>query len=118
MNDRKENILNIEYQLQKGLIFSWNLMGLLSKDVYFRHLFFFTSNRQKFLETVLSQICAKIKIGDFIAVSYKKNERLKAKLRWFERTASNFDTITLKGIEKTETCEFLSFLPMLASAAR
>ncbi len=118
MNEKKENLLNIEYQLQKGLIFSWNLRGLLSKDVYFRHLFLFTSNSQTFLESILSQIYAKIKIGDFIAVSYKKNDCLSQKLRWSERTASNLDKISLKGIEKTEAGELLSFLPLIVDASR
>lgn len=49
MNEKKENILNIEYHIQKGLMFSWNLRGLLSKDVYFRHLFILTSNNQNLL---------------------------------------------------------------------
>jgi hypothetical protein len=118
MNEKKENILNIEYHLQKGLMFSWNLRGLLSKDVYFRHLFILTSNRQSFLESILCQICAKIKIGDFIAFSYKKKDQLHEKLRWGERTASNFDKISLKGIEKTLVGELLSVLPTLAKETR
>lgn len=118
MNEKKENILNIEYHLQKGLMFSWNLRGLLNKDIYFRHLFILGSSRQSFLESILSQICAKIKIGDFIAFSYKKKDQMSEKLRWSERTASNFDKISLRGIEKTPPCELVSVLATLAKETR
>jgi hypothetical protein len=76
MNEKRENILNIKYHIQKGLMFSWNLRGLINKDVYFRHLFILTSNNQYFLETILSQICPKIKIGDFICLLSKKKDQL------------------------------------------
>lgn len=100
MNEKKENLLNIEYHLQKGLVLSWNLRGLINKDVYFRHLFIFLSDSQSFLENALALICLKIKIGDFIAFLFKKRSRALDNLSWSEKTSSNFDKISLRGIEK------------------
>lgn len=113
MNEKRENLLNIEYNVQKGLVLSWNLRGLLSKDVYFRHLFILLSDGQSFLENALALICLKIKIGDFIALLFKKRGRALDSLSWSEKTSCNFDKISLRGIEKMSISELQEMLPVI-----
>lgn len=91
IQQRREDILNIYYNLQKGLTFSWNFRGLLTNNTYFRHLFVVYNQLTPFLEKMLRNIYSKIKIGDFFAVLLLQTENtaINTELKWVQKTSLN-----------------------------
>lgn len=74
IQERREDILNIYYNPQKGLTFSWNFRGLMNNNTFFRHLFVVYKSLTPFIEKMLKNIFSKIKTGDFFAVMIVHDE--------------------------------------------
>lgn len=67
---RKDScIVNIDYDIKKGLIFKWNFKGYLS-SIYFRHIIFLDVDGKFPLSDFIESYYSKIKAGDLITFGF------------------------------------------------
>jgi hypothetical protein len=82
LNNAGNSLLNLDFNIKKGLILNWNFKGELSNNNFYRHLIILDTEDAGKVQTFLKLYYKKIKIGDLFAIKKKFKTKCSKALKW------------------------------------
>ena len=81
-HNSSNGLLNIDFNIKKGLILKWNFTGELSKGNFYRHLLIIDTEDVSKAQHFLKLYYKKIKIGDLYCIKKALKNKYFNSLRW------------------------------------